>query len=184
MFAILMPFCSSFLIGTLLCYQRKAKKENIVTTNKVNIYEFCSLIDLGGVILLSGGFAMLLLPMTLAATTPSRWNTPYIDVLIALGAVFLILLVPYEKYLAKYPVVPVRYFKNWSIVFSCALGAFDSLGFSATHTYLYSWSLVAREFSVRDATFLVYTKYIFISLEPLTLSFRLPYTNVLDKLVE
>lgn len=157
MFAIIMPFSASFNIGTLLYYQRKAKRANIVLTKKVNIYEFCSLIDLGGVILLSGGFAMLLLPMTLAATTPSRWNTPYIDVLIALGAVCLILLVPYEKCLAKHPVVPIRYFKNWSIVFSCALGALDSVGFSATHTYMYAWSLVAHNYSVRDATFLVYT---------------------------
>lgn len=157
MFAILMPFSSSFIIGTLLYYQRKAKKANIVTNQKINLYEFCSLIDLGGIILLSGGFAMLLLPLTLAATTPSRWSTPYIDILIALGALFLILLIPYEKYLAKHPVVPTRYFKNWSIVFSCTLGALDSLGFNATHTYLYAWSLVAHKYSIRDATFLVYT---------------------------
>lgn len=157
MFAIMMPFCGSFLIFTLLYYQRKAKKANVVMNKKVNLYEFCSLIDLGGVILLSGGFAMLLLPLTLASTTPSKWSTPYIDVLVVLGVVFLILLIPYESFLAKHPVLPVRYFKNWSIVFSCALGAFDSLGFNGTHTYMYPWALVAHNYSVRNATFLVYT---------------------------
>ena len=98
---------------------------------------------------------MLLLPLTLAATTTSRWHTPWIDALIAIGVVFLIALVPYEKYVAKNPVVPVRYFKNMTIVLSCLLGAIDNVGFSATHAYLYAWSVVAHDFFVRDATFLV-----------------------------
>jgi len=90
MFAILMPFCASFIILTLLYYQRKAKKAGIVVTKRMTIYDFCSLIDLGGVILLSGGFAMLLLPISLAATTPSRWQTPYLDALMGLGIAFLV----------------------------------------------------------------------------------------------
>ncbi|KAI0702931.1 major facilitator superfamily domain-containing protein [Cerioporus squamosus] len=157
MFAVIMPFASSFIIITLLYLQRKAKKSGFVVTQKITIYDFCSLIDLGGIILLCGGFAMLLLPLTLAATTTSRWRTPWIDTLIALGVVFLVALVPYEKYIARHPVVPVRYFKNMSIVLSCILAAIDSVGFSATHVYLYAWSIVAHDLSVRDATFLVYT---------------------------
>lgn len=68
MFAILMPFSASFIITTLLYYQGKAKKIGVVQTKKITVYEFCSLIDLGGVCLLSGGIAMLLLPLTIAAT--------------------------------------------------------------------------------------------------------------------
>ncbi|KAI9730435.1 MAG: hypothetical protein M1834_005945 [Cirrosporium novae-zelandiae] len=161
MFAILMPFCSSFIIITLLYFQRKAKKAGVVPRKKITVYEFCSLIDLGGMIFLSGGFAMLLLPITLAATTPSKWQTPWVDAVIVLGAVFLIALVPYESYIAKHPVVPVHYLKNLSIVISCLLGAVDNLGFSATHQYLYSWSVVAHNFSARDAAFLLYTNGVF-----------------------
>ncbi|KAK7460674.1 hypothetical protein VKT23_009389 [Stygiomarasmius scandens] len=124
---------------------RKAKKAGIVVTKRMTIYDFCSLIDLGGVILLSGGFAMLLLPISLAATTPSRWQTPYLDALMGLGIAFLTALLPYEHWVAKHPILPLRYLKNATIVLSCLLGALDSLGFSTTHTY------------VRDATFLVYT---------------------------
>ncbi|THU89621.1 MFS general substrate transporter [Dendrothele bispora CBS 962.96] len=157
MFAILMPFCASFIIVTLLYYQRKARRAGIVITKRITIYDFCSLIDLGGVVLLSGGFAMLLLPISLAATTPSRWQTPYLDALMGLGVAFLIALIPYEHWVAKHPVLPLRYLRNATIVLSCLLGALDSLGFSATHTYLYAWSIVSHNYSVRDATFLVYT---------------------------
>jgi MFS family permease len=157
MLAIIMPFCASFIITTLLYFQRKAKKAGIVITSKLTVYEFCSLIDLGGTILFSGGFAMLLLPLTLASTTTSRWRTPWIDVLIALGGVLLIALPFYEKFVAKHPIIPVYYFKNMSIVTSILLIATDTMGFSCSHTYLYTWSVVAHNFSARSATFYIYT---------------------------
>jgi hypothetical protein len=90
MFAILMPFGASFIIITLLYFGYKAKKSSIVIPQRITIYDFCSKIDLGGLILLSGGFAMLLLPITLAAKSPGKWSTPWVDVVIALGAVFLV----------------------------------------------------------------------------------------------
>lgn len=157
MFAILMPFCASFIIITLLFFQHRAKKAGIILTQRLTLYDFCSHIDLGGVILLSGGFAMLLLPITLAATTTSRWKTPWVEAVIVLGAVALACLYPYEKYVAKHPVVPVRYFKSMSIVFAFLLACIDNISFGATHTYLYAWSIVSHNFSARNALFLAYT---------------------------
>ncbi|KAI9732265.1 MAG: hypothetical protein M1818_007584 [Claussenomyces sp. TS43310] len=157
MFAILMPFGASAIITALLYYQHKAKKAGITVKQRITIYEFCSQVDLGGSILLSGGFAMILLPFTLAATTPARWSTPYVDVLIALGCVFIIALPFYEKFVAKHPIVPFRYFKTLSITMSCLLIATDSLGFEVTHTYLYTWASIARGYDARMATFYIYT---------------------------
>jgi hypothetical protein len=63
----------------------------------------------------------------------------------------------YEKYVAKYPLVPIHYFKNLTIVTSCLLIATDSLGFACTHTYLYAGVVVTHDFSTRNATFYIYT---------------------------
>lgn len=133
MFAVIMPFASSFIIGALLFLQRKAGKSGLILKKKLTVYEFCSLVDLGGMILLCGGFAMLLLPFTLAASTPSKWKTPWVDAVIVLGVLFLASLIPYEKLVAKHPVVPVHYGKNCTIVIACLMGAVDTCGFSATH---------------------------------------------------
>ncbi|KAI0886432.1 MFS general substrate transporter [Annulohypoxylon maeteangense] len=155
--AIIMPFCASFIVTTLLFYQSKAKKEGLAPRATISSYEFCSQIDLGGVVLFSGGLALVLIPMTLAATAPSAWKTPWIIILIVLGAALLIVLPFYEYYLAKHPVVPPHYFANRTVVLCCFLIALDSLGFSATHTYIYAWVTVARGLGARDATFFTYT---------------------------
>jgi len=157
MFAFLMPFASSFIIYTLLHYQGKAKKMGIITKRRMNLYDFCSLIDLGGNILLAGGLSMVLLPLTLAGTSPSSWSTPWIIALIVLGVLFLIALPFYESLVAVHPVVPVHYFKNPTIVISFILIAFDSVGFACTHTYIYTWVVISHDYSPRDATFYLYT---------------------------
>lgn len=157
MLAIIMPCCASFVIVTLIYYQRKAKKQGLVFAPRPSVYEFFSQIDLGGTILFSGGLALILVPLTLAATTPSQWKTPYLIALMVLGVVLLVSLPFYEKYLAKFPVVPPRYFTNRTILLCLILAAVDSLGMGATHTYLYSWVTVAKGMEARYATFYTYT---------------------------
>ncbi|KAL4804713.1 major facilitator superfamily domain-containing protein [Aspergillus unguis] len=157
MFAILMPFCASFIIITLIVFQYRAKRANLIVKEKLTVSTFCSRIDLGGVLLLSSGFTLVLIPITLAATATDRWSTPWVDALIILGGLVLITLVPYEKYVSTHPIVPVRYFKTLSVVISVLLGTIDNIGYGATHTYLFVWSMVSHNFSPRDAQFLTYT---------------------------
>lgn len=152
-----MPFSAAALIAPLLYYQRRAKKLSVVLTRTITIRDFCSQIDLGGTFLLTAGFAMFLIPFSLAGLTPSRWNTSYIIALIVIGAVTLVGLVVYEIYVAAHPILPARYFRNLSIVICCSLGFLDTLGFEATHTYLYPWATIVHNMGPRDATFLNYT---------------------------
>lgn len=152
-----MPIAASPLIGALLFYQRKAKKQEVVRTTRLTVYQFCSQFDLGGSVLLGAGFAMFLIPFSLAAVTPSRWSTGWIIALIVLGVVTLIGLIGYEGYVAKYPILPARYLKELSIVICCLLGLLDTFGFQGTHTYLYTWATIVHGMSPRTATFLNYT---------------------------
>lgn len=100
---------------------------------------------------------MLIFPPTLASTTTSRWKISYIDVLIALGAVGLMLLPVYEKFIAQHQLISVSYFKNQTIVFSILLIAIECAGCPCTHTHLYAWSNVAYNSSTRDSAFYIYT---------------------------
>lgn len=42
-----------------------------------------------------------------------------------------------------------------TIILSGVFEAIDDVGLSAAHAYLYAWPVVAYDFAVRDATFLV-----------------------------
>ncbi|KAL0935906.1 siderochrome-iron transporter [Colletotrichum truncatum] len=177
MFAFLMPIGAAFIISTLIYFQRKARLEGLAPRQKTSLYSFCSQIDLGGSALLSAGFAMVLLPLTLAAGSASSWKTPYIIALIVLGVCLLIALPVYEKFMARHPIMPPSYFRSRTIVLCLILVASDSIGFSCTHTYLYSWATVARGFSARDATFFQYTNGVFQSVMGIIAGLAMAYTR-------
>ncbi|KAI1635206.1 siderochrome-iron transporter [Biscogniauxia mediterranea] len=158
MMAILMPFCGSFIVTTLWYYQGKAKRQSpALTTTTISMYEFCSQVDLGGIVFFAGGFGSLLLPLTLATTTPGSWATPWIIACVAVGVVFLTILPIYEHCLAKHPLVPPRYFKHQTIGLCMMLTLCDGLSHGATHTYAYAWATTALGLNSRDATFYTYT---------------------------
>ncbi|KAI1170615.1 MFS general substrate transporter [Nemania sp. FL0916] len=157
MFAILMPIGASIITGTLIFYQRKAKKTGIIEPNKATIYSFSSDIDLGGVVIFVAGFTTFLLPITIAGSLASGWKTPWIIPLIVIGFLVLLALPVYEKRIAENPMVPAFYFRNATIVLSLVLIAIDSLSFSCAHTYLYTWATISYNMSARDATFFNFT---------------------------
>lgn len=138
MLAILLPFSASFILLTLLYYQRKAKKIGIVATQRLSFYEFFSRVDAGGLLLLIAGFAMVLLPLTLAGTQPKSWQTPWIAAVIAVGGVTLIALPFYEKFMAVHPIMPLHWFQNRTINLTLACQIIDALAFRITHVYLYT----------------------------------------------
>lgn len=157
MFAIIMPVCSLAAIVPLFWFQRRVRHNGGQVRNKTTIYGFFSQIDFGGSVLLSGGCAMLLLPIALAGNTSSHWRTPWVPALMVLGGVFLAALVYYEGRVATKPVIPPRFVKNISLVLAFLIGLLDAFAYSVTHTYMYAWATVVHEMSARDATFLTYT---------------------------
>lgn len=157
MFSIIMPTCSIATVIPLIWFQRRIRKAGGKVRKKTTMLGFLSKIDLGGMVLLSGGCAMLLLPVALAGNTPDHWRTPWVPAVMAVGIVFLIALIYYESRVAAKPIIPPRFIKNVSLVIAFVIGLLDAFAYSITHTYMYAWATVVHEFSARNATFLTYT---------------------------
>ncbi|EJD39292.1 MFS general substrate transporter [Auricularia subglabra TFB-10046 SS5] len=156
MFAILMPFSASFIIIPLFVYQSRARKRRLIEPRNLSPVAFFHEVDFFGTLLLCGGAAMILIPISLASTLPKTWENPRIDALLAIGGACLLAFPFYEKRYARYPIVPMSFLKNPTIVLACALAMTDGFGFNATHTYLYSFVVVTRGWDPRHATYLVY----------------------------
>jgi MFS family permease len=72
LFAIILPICSLGLIIPLFLFQRRMAQLGAKTRYSISPYNFVSHCDLGGMVLMTTGFALLLLPLALAGTTPSK----------------------------------------------------------------------------------------------------------------
>lgn len=156
-FAIVLPICSMALIVPLLLFEKRMVHLGVPTKSRTTFYNFMSQVDFGGMTLLTAGFAMLLLPLAIAGTTPSRWSTPWVPAVMTVGALLLIALVIYEYRVALHPLVPVGFLLNISLVLAWTVGLLDAFAFSVTHTYMYTWATVVHSYSARDATFLTFT---------------------------
>ncbi|OAP63761.1 hypothetical protein AYL99_02988 [Fonsecaea erecta] len=157
MLAIIMPVCSLSVIAPLVWFQRRVERAGGRMRRRTSIKGFATQIDLGGMLLLSGGCGMLLLPIALAGNANGSWRAPWVPTLIAMGVVCLCVLVYYECRVATKPALPPRLFQNISLALALVIGLLDAFAYSVTHTYLYAWATVVHSLAPRDATFLTYT---------------------------
>lgn len=151
MLCIIMPVGLAPLIIAVLGWQRKAKKAGFNQKIKLSVYDFFSQIDMGGMALFCGGLALILLPATLAGKQPDGWRTGWVIACLVLGVVLLITLPFYEKLFARHPIVPLRYFKDRTITMALLIYGMDGIATSVTHSYFYTWCIVSRGYSIRDA---------------------------------
>ena len=85
-------------------------------------------IDWVGVVTIVGGVTMFLFGMTSGGTT-HPWDSAYVLCLIIFGLLTIVIFFINEWKFAKYPVIPLRLFKNWS---NCA-----SLGVCFIHGFVF-----------------------------------------------
>ncbi|KAI5297007.1 hypothetical protein KEM55_005286 [Ascosphaera atra] len=75
--------------------------------------------DFIGTILITAGFVLLLLPLTLAGGSAGEWKSAHIIAMIVVGGVVLIAFVLYESYLAPVQYLPWRFLRSWTILSAC-----------------------------------------------------------------
>ncbi|KAL2137179.1 hypothetical protein VTI74DRAFT_7726 [Chaetomium olivicolor] len=111
-------------------------------------------LDVGGTLLLSGGLALILIPLTLVSRSPSGWHDPKLLAIIFTGVALLILFPLWESRpdLAPYPLLPLPLLKSRTFCAGCALGFFYfAVFYIAVQPYFYSYLLVALNLPVSRA---------------------------------
>ncbi|KAG8900112.1 hypothetical protein FRC00_014382 [Tulasnella sp. 408] len=164
MFAILIPAALSPLILTLFWAEHAAYKRGYLEREKSvplgeKIKRAIIDIDVLGLLLLSAGVALLLLPLTLANNAKGKWHNQSMIAMIVLGPIFLIAFGIYEWRFSPKPLAPGRFLKNPSVVIASLIGFFDFVSFYLTYTYLYSFVYITQpSWSVRELTYFANTQ--------------------------
>ncbi|KAG2338806.1 drug:h+ antiporter [Suillus weaverae] len=178
MFAILVPVSLAPLIITLLWAERKAKKLALLDSPKprsrsnssqpslphgsmmARFLRSAEQLDLVGLVLLGFAVSLTLLPLTISQTVKGHWKSGSIIAMLVMGVVLLAVFAVWDLRYASRPVIAPRFVRNRSVVCAASIGFFDfaSMSFYLTFTYLYSFVLVVKPWSLVNATYFIQTQ--------------------------
>ncbi|MDI1486015.1 MAG: hypothetical protein OHK93_004204 [Ramalina farinacea] len=162
-FTILVP-AITFPLSALFAYNYyKAKKQGLVSKRESqrtvwqSLIYYCREFDAVGLILLSGGVALFLLPFNFYTLQARGWRSPLIICLLVFGIVLLILFAVWEKFLAPVTFIPYSLLLDWTVLGACILSATLFVSYSCWTSYFSSFLQVVNDLSVSDASYVVQT---------------------------
>lgn len=147
MFCILIPATLSPVIGTLLWAQLRAKRLGLSATDyhETNggtaarekdrrsigskLVTWAVDIDALGLILFGAGWACVLLPLTLTNKSTLPWSSYKIIVMLVIGGCTLVGFLVYERFFAKKPLFPFRFFKSYTVLACACIPLLDFVSF-------------------------------------------------------
>ncbi|KAJ4250954.1 hypothetical protein NW762_011604 [Fusarium torreyae] len=164
MWAIILPVTAIPTIGIMVWMKRRAKKIGLIT-EKVSFMHGASSgplgkakhigtqLDLIGALLLVGGLAMTLLPMTIAGrNNTDRWSRPSSIVLIIIGVLTFIGFLVWDGKFASNPIIPYRTIRERNVIVACASVIIIAMSDSIYRPFLSSFLQVAGHYSPGAAT--------------------------------
>jgi hypothetical protein len=111
-----------------------------------------------GLLLISAGFSLFLLPFSLAAYQKKKWESPLIIAFLVVGIVLLILFALYERFLCPTPFIPFHLLTDRSVLGACLLVAFLFISFYCWDSTFLAYLQGVHNLSVKDAGY-VYNIY-------------------------
>lgn len=129
----------------------KTKKEelyNIVSIIKQGLIE----VDAFGLLLLGFGFALLLLPFSLAGSADNGWRNPSLIAMIIVGGLLVIAFFVYEIYYAPFPAMPKRIL-NVTLVMSIIIDFFYYFAGYIGLLYFSSYVFVVKDWNYTNWTY-------------------------------
>ncbi|KAF5657199.1 major facilitator [Fusarium circinatum] len=164
MWAIILPVTAIPTIGIMIWMNRRAKRIGLIT-EKISfmhgaepgvvgkIKHVATQLDLIGALLLIGGLAMTLLPMTIAGrNNTDRWSRPSSIVLIIVGVLTFIAFLVWDGRFASNPIIPYRTIRERNVIVACASCIVIAMADSIYRPFLSSFLQAAGHYSPGAAT--------------------------------
>ncbi|RMZ77956.1 hypothetical protein DV738_g4110, partial [Chaetothyriales sp. CBS 135597] len=163
MFAILVPAITLILDGLLVQNYLKAKKLGLVPKSDSNRNPLQSLLyyfrqfDAIGILLLSAGVALFLLPFNLYALQAKGWSSPLVISMLVVGISLMIAFVIWERFFAPITFIPYSLLLDRTVFGACILSATLFISYFCWSSFFGSFLQVVNGLSVEDASYVVQT---------------------------
>ncbi|KAI0008341.1 MFS general substrate transporter [Xylariaceae sp. FL0662B] len=132
-FVISIPVAAIFIFSKRKAIKSGVFPERISTRTVWESTKYYSVqFDFVGMFLITFGFALLLLPFSLAEYAPRGWRTGYVIAMIVVGVVLLVGFGIWERYFAPVAFFPYKFLKDRTILGSCLL-------YGAMFASIYCW---------------------------------------------
>ncbi|KAG9236867.1 siderophore iron transporter-like protein [Amylocarpus encephaloides] len=184
---IILPAMFLPLAITLFLNNRKVKKRGLTSPplwRGVTFPRFLKNlfveIDLVGILLLSGAFALILIPCTIATRQRGGWSNGSIIAMIVIGAICLVFFPFWEssKKLERRPLIPLYLLKSRTFAAGCGVAFFYFMVFYlSVQPYFYSYLLVVQNKSVTAAGHIVQTFSFTSTVASIIISLVIKYTG-------
>lgn len=159
MFSALVPFAVLPLFALQMWYLRKAKrmgllqKRNSGRTAVQSIFHYAREFDAIGLLLLSAGVALFLLPFNLYSFQGRGWSSPLVISMLVIGLVLMIAFVIWEVYFASVQFFPYKLLRDRTVLGSCLLCTCLFMSFQVWNSYFSSFLQVVQGLSVENASY-------------------------------
>ncbi|EOD53017.1 Major facilitator superfamily [Neofusicoccum parvum] len=156
-FAIVVPVVTTPVAMIFLVNRRKAEREGKIEkvvagrtwgeAVKYYLVEF----DVVGMLLICAGFALLILPLTLATYQADKWRSASIICMIVFGGLSLIGFYVWEKFFAPVRFLPFHLLTDRTVLGACCCSCIIFIAYYCWDYYFTSYLQVVHELSVSSA---------------------------------
>ncbi|EXJ71557.1 uncharacterized protein A1O5_05365 [Cladophialophora psammophila CBS 110553] len=163
MFTILVPAVALPLWGLLLKNYFKAKnlglisKSNSQPNSLQSVLHYCCEFDAIGLLLISAGFALFLLPFDLYTLQAKGWDSALVISMLVIGVALIITFVIWEKFFVSTTFMPYSLLLDRTVFGACILSATLFISYYCWASFLGSFLQVVNGLSVTDASYVQQT---------------------------
>ncbi|OPB41763.1 MFS siderophore iron transporter mirB [Trichoderma guizhouense] len=161
-FSIIVPVLCLPLFCMLMFNYFKAKRQGIVTSkrteSKSSLQQFlyyCREFDAIGLLLLTAGLALFLLPFNLYALQPLGWRSPLIICLLVFGFLLTVAFALWERFFAPVTFIPYSLLLDRNMIGACMLGMVLFISFFCWNSFFSSFLQVVNNLNVTEASYVV-----------------------------
>ncbi|KAL2130411.1 hypothetical protein VTI74DRAFT_6500 [Chaetomium olivicolor] len=160
-FAIITPFICSPLLVLFYINYRKARKLGLIPDRKSNRTWLQSLkyyaieFDVIGLLLITAGLALFLLPFSLYSYQSEQWKAPIIIAFFIVGGLLLIAFALFEKFVAPKTFIPYELLMDRTVLGACILAGVLFVSFYIWDSYFSSFLQVVNGLDMTKSSYIM-----------------------------